>query len=357
MKTLTLTLHDTDNCGSSLQAFALQNFLLSHGIENEIIDYTPDYTINAGNPVRALAREILYGKDKYEKRCKFESFKNTYLKLTEERYFSFEELCNNIPLADIYITGSDQLWNTMYSCGRDPAFYLSFVPDTNNKKIAYAVSAGRKEIPLDNLQIIKRRCQNFSWISLREKSSVLQIENIIQNVPIEYVSDPVLLNDGEVYLSMVKNACINDKYILVYIAQNISSHSLNHTIKIVKKRMKDVKVVFTGSYRNQCKCDYNIRTYGPVEFLSLILNAECIITNSFHATLFSVLFKKQFVILIPPQNGERIKSVLDTFGLLDRIVGCEDNVIELLNEEELLNAYKRAQEFGKISGEILLSHI
>lgn len=358
MKTLTLTLHDTDNCGSSLQAFALQTFLLSKNIENKIINYTPVYTINNGHPVRALAREILYGKDKHESRCKFVAFKNTYLNLTEERYASYDELCNNIPVADVYITGSDQLWNTMYSCGRDPVFYLSFVPASNCRKIAYAVSVGRKDIPPDNLQIIENRCQDFSWISLREKSSVPQIKNIVKNTPIEYVSDPVLLNDSQVYLDIVKNKCIDDKYILVYIAQDINRHDLNLILEKVKEERKDTRIVFIGSYRHKCKCDYHIRSYGPAEFLSLILNAEYIITNSFHATLFSVLFKRQFVTLIPPQNGERIINVLDAFGLSDRIAGISDCAISgLLSEQKLLDAYKKAQEFGRRSGELLIQHI
>ena len=78
MKTLTITLHDTDNCGSSLQAYALQHFLIKNNVENEIIDYIPEYTKNNGNIIKFVLRRIIYYKSSKEKYIKFQAFKHKY---------------------------------------------------------------------------------------------------------------------------------------------------------------------------------------------------------------------------------------------------------------------------------------
>lgn len=134
MKTLTITLHDTDNCGSSLQAFALQHFLITHGIDNEIIDYVPSYTQNNGSPIKTFIRNIIFRKSYLQRRKKFQNFINKNLKLTKKKYKTYLELKNNPPQADVYITGSDQLWNNSYSCGNDPGFYLNFVNKKTQRK-------------------------------------------------------------------------------------------------------------------------------------------------------------------------------------------------------------------------------
>ena len=155
MKTLTITLHDTDNCGSSLQAFALQHFLITHGIDNEIIDYVPSYTQNNGSPFKTFIRNIIFRKSYLQRSKKFQNFINKNLKLTKRKYKTYQELKNNPPQADIYITGSDQLWNNSYACGNDPAFYLGFVNKENTKKISYAVSIGKGNVNKNDLKLVK----------------------------------------------------------------------------------------------------------------------------------------------------------------------------------------------------------
>ena len=96
MKTLTITLHDTDNCGSSLQAFALQHFLITHGIDNEIIDYVPSYTQNNGSPFKTFIRNIIFRKSYLQRRKKFQNFINKNLKLTKRKYKTYQELKNAV---------------------------------------------------------------------------------------------------------------------------------------------------------------------------------------------------------------------------------------------------------------------
>ena len=96
MKTLTITLHDTDNCGSSLQAFALQHFLLKNHIENEIIDYVPSYTQNNGNPLRTFIRKIVFFWPSYIRKKKFKQFIREHVKITKKKYTNYKELEQNL---------------------------------------------------------------------------------------------------------------------------------------------------------------------------------------------------------------------------------------------------------------------
>lgn len=350
MKTLTITLHDTDNCGSSLQAFALQHFLLKNHIENEIIDYVPSYTQNNGNPLRTFIRKIVFFWPSYIRKKKFKQFIREHVKITKKKYTNYKELEQEDFDADVFITGSDQLWNSMYGCGNDPAFYLKFVK--NGKKISYAMSLGRAIIPNDNLSIVKKYVKNYSWISLREKSYMKQLQEIFPKTPMSYVCDPVLLNDIEDYGVISSPRLIKEKYILVYLAQKQDKKQLNDLIKKVKN-IFNVKVVFIGSYLNKCECDIHKRDTVPGDFLSLISNAEYVISNSFHATVFSLMYNKQFVSILPTENGERIKEILELVGADGNIWRNQEKLI-VIDKDVYQTINDRIYNFRTQSGRILL---
>lgn len=351
MKTLTITLHNTDNCGSSLQAFALQHYLLKNGIENQIIDYVPAYTKNNARPFRSFMRNLVFFKDYRKKEKKFSNFISKYLILTTKKWTSYEDLKANPPIADCYITGSDQLWNTMYSCGNDPAFYLFF---TNRTKIAYAISMGRDKIPLKNIDLIKKYANDFKWISFREQSSVFQLCSTL-NCDLDYVCDPVLLNPIKDYDCIKCHRLFNYQYILVYLAQKVNIKLIDDLISEVKK-IYSGKIIFIGAYRNKCSCDINLRFASPEEFLSLIYNAECIISNSFHATMFSMMYKKQFMTIIPPENGERIKMILRMMGLSKQAIE-KDIEVSIISNEEYEQVLTKLNNFSIRSQQLLKTKI
>ena len=355
MKTLTITLHDTDNCGSSLQAFALQHFLLYHNIDNQIIDYVPAYTKNNGNPIKTSIRKVLFARATKERNRKFNKFKESFLKITPKRYSSFMELQADPPLADCYITGSDQLWNDMYLCGSDPAYYINF---TNAHKIAYAISVARAIIPESNLTIIKKFGKGFDWISTREESSVDQLERLnLCSEKIDHVCDPVLLNPINDYDEIRSSRLVSDRYIVVYLAQDIDLDLLS---KFLHKINTDhaYKIISVGSYRKKFPCDQHISTMAPGEFLSLIYYSECVVSNSFHATLFSLMYHKQFFTILPKDNSTRISDILNITALQQCAITSnnweKDNRISV-------EKYKIVQDildrYSKASGELLLSHL
>ena len=151
MKILTLTLHYIDNCGSCLQAYALQRFLLQNGYDTELLDYRPQYLINNGRPFKHFIKNIVFGKKMKARWKVFDEFL-LYYKLTDRTYKNYSELIKHPPKADAYIVGSDQIWNRSFPCGRDEAYYLSFVKE------------GKKFLPILIIGLIKQ------WLDTMELS-------------------------------------------------------------------------------------------------------------------------------------------------------------------------------------------
>ena len=353
MKTMTITLHDTDNCGSSLQAFALQTFLLDNNVDNQIINYVPNYTRNNGNVIKYFIKNIVYFKYIRNRNKKFQNFKNTYLKITKEKYKNITELNEASLNCDCLITGSDQLWNSSYQCGNDPAFYLNF--DTLSKKIAYAVSVGKSNIEKSNLEIIQKNVKNFDWISVREGTTVSQLKSLFLDTKIDYVCDPVLLNDSKRYDLIKNKRIIAEDYVLVYMAQIPNTEKMNEIIKKVKETF-DFKVVLIGSYRNRCDSDIHMRDVDPGDFLSLIYYASYIISNSFHATMFSLMYEKEFLSILPDKNGARIKEILDKVGLASNYMNIDDDIeIPRIENYDLVNI--ELNKFRDFSRNKLLENI
>lgn len=350
MKTATITLHDTGNCGSSLQAYALQVFLHRNSIQNEIIDYMPAYAKNNGHPLKTFARKVFFLPASLRQFKKMRVFKKQHLSVTAKRYKTRQQLCSDPPLADCYITGSDQLWNTMYPCGRDPAFYLDFA---KGKKVGYAISMGRETIPPDNLARVHRCAADFAALSVRERSSVNELKEVFPG-PIEYVCDPVLLNPPHTYDSLRADRLCRQPYILVYVAQKISPGTLNHWIETINQD-KERKVVFIGSFRPKCRCDIHIRDIAPGEFLSLIYYADYVISNSFHATLFSLLYHRQFATIMPPKNSARMKSILQDVGLGDHCVQDGSQVPPNISQQQFQSVDAKVQAFREHSANWLLN--
>ncbi|TWH59747.1 hypothetical protein DesLBE_4147 [Desulfitobacterium sp. LBE] len=316
MKVLTITLHNSLNCGSSLQAYALQQFIRSLGYDTQIIEYNPKYVANEGHIVRNFLKRIFMGRQYKSKRRSFQMFKERYLVCTDRWYSSLSELETDCPQADVYITGSDQIWNTGYPCGRDPAFYLSFV--RNKPKIAYAASLGERHEKNENMELkgwYKNKLNVFSYISVRERASKIFLTDAgLQNI--DFVCDPVLLVERQDWLKFCTSNPYGD-YIVVYLVEK--SKLLNQYVMYLK-RLYGCKVILIGSFLNKCHNDIQIYNDAPIDFVNLIYHAKFIITSSFHATVFSHIFSKEFAVIMPKSNAERIEDFLSLTNMKDRIV-------------------------------------
>ena len=350
MKTATITLHDTNNAGSSLQSFALQHFLLENGIENEIIDYVPRYVRTNGRFIKTLARQVIYWKESREQKKNFLYFKNNFLKVTSRQYYSYKELIKNPPTADCFIAGSDQIWNASYACGRDPAFYLAF---TDGPKISYAASIGKEEITEDEQSIYSRFLQGYRSISVREKSSQIFLCQKLRR-EIYYVCDPVLLNPAEVYRSIQSPCLIQEPYALIYLVT--PSDLLLRALQSIREEY-NCKIVLIGGFKEKCPCDYHLRSIGPQDFLSLIDHSLFVLSSSFHATVFSHIYGKNFAVIPPENNQARIRQFLEISGLKQRLLENESEILSAISTIDFQESHRRLQAFVQYSQEWLLDSL
>lgn len=360
MKIKTITCHDVYNVGASLQAYALQTYLTSLGNDVEIIDYKPDYLSNhynlkaISNPVfdKPLVREAyllakLPGRVKSlksERKRNFDSFREQYLKLTK-RYSSVDELRQNPPEADLYFAGSDQIWNTFFKNGKDPAFYLDFGSD-GIKRASYAASFATETIPSEYTSVISQWLEKLDYISVRESSGL----NILKSLGISngvQVLDPVFLLNKKSWESFDLSINTKNDYVLVYDFDN------NQTLREIAQKISsetDCNIYSIQSFDYADKC---FNQSGPIEFLKLVYNAKYIVSNSFHATAFSIIFGKQFWVLNRDEAiNTRMRDLTKSLGIFDRIVSKEDEVI-IESEINYNDVYKRLNIMIDLSKEYI----
>ncbi|MFI3297002.1 MAG: polysaccharide pyruvyl transferase family protein [bacterium] len=337
MKIKTITCHDVYNYGASLQAYALQYYLKSLGHRVEIIDYLPRYIsgknytfwfVSEQSPyynickknviikfLYCMRRLIMYSQTFGRKKA-FDQFKLEFLSCTN-RYTTYQDLCTNPPEADFYIAGSDQIWNTSLGNGKDPSFYLQFGND-NIKRISYAASFGIAEIPEEMKPQIYNWLNRVNSISVREQSGLDILSNLNIDSAVEVV-DPVFLLDKQEWGNLANTSTVRIEYpyILVYDMFMKETSLKTSAIKLSKKLglpLVAINDAFKVKYADRSICDA-----GPAEFVSLIKNATVIISSSFHATAFSIIFEKEFYTFYKGDNISRMINILDKIGCVNRL--------------------------------------
>lgn len=316
MKIGIMTFHWAINHGALLQAFSLQRFLIDN-IPNSnviIINYYPrkyDKRIrrifSSPNPIA-----IINNLKEYKKERRIRAFRNS-LKMTE-RYYSTEELCDNLTDEDVLICGSDQIWNEYYTLHGEnkvtTAYFLPFCP--NAVHISYAASFGSMAIKPETEKIIKPLLDRFDAISVREQSGVSILRNL--NIQSELVCDPTFLIDTDMFISKEKN--INNTTVkLILRKQNREIQELiNEAMKVVSA---DNKIV-------------NIEGYSVPKWLSSIRDASFLVTNSFHGMVFALKFHTPFIVISESGSrsgmNDRFTTLLNTLGLNDRLIKSKEQM-------------------------------
>ena len=353
-----ITLHRVLNFGSALQAYALQLFLEKNGhCDVELIDYMfPNkyhynkYAINKRN-VRiwlGTLKDYLFKRRKDTIR-RFHDFYNDYYHLSSVRYESIEQIEKDPPIYDLYITGSDQVWNYK-ELKNDPVMYCSFAP-LGSKIISFAASFTNKVLPKQYQNEVKKRLERYSKIGVREQSSlnILSDLGLTKDKEVTVTCDPTLLLGKDDYheLALKSELKINDDFILVYgLTYAYDPEPALSTIvdEIADKYKCSVYTLWFRHPHFKTK-HKEIWGVGPCEFCYLFENAKFVITSSFHGTMFSVINRKPFISIIPPNNNgdRRIKDFLDNVGLSHNYIHANKTFYEATN-----NFYNQTVE-GNIS--------
>lgn len=342
-----ITIHHIHNFGSVFQAYCLQKYLSDLGHNVDIIDYRPAY-YNAGrNRIKSIAGRLLNICAYTSRKKKYEDFIRQYDALSPKTFTGIDQLIdyyNNS--SDFFIAGGDQLWNSFHPCGKDDAYKLVF---TNSPfKAAIGTSMGRNNQTENELQDIASKIVDFNVVLLRERSTAERLASYI-NSPCKHVIDPVGLIDQEHLSSMAISPLVDQPYAVMYLAD--SGRELNECVRCLSQDM-GLKIVHLCGFRKKCYCDVFEKDTGPRELLGYIINADFVLSASFHATMFAIIFNKQFATLLPnTQTNERIEGLLNYFDLSDRIIKTPDDAEKLNHKIDFAPVNEKLNRFIELSKE------
>ena len=334
MKVAVITRHAITNYGSLLQAFATQQVIENLGHECEIIDYIRDDETYAQHEKTLLARKPEWNRNPIKKAIylalrqpesilagrRFEREQSEYLHLTK-RYTSPEQLLEDKPIADVYMTGSDQVWGPVENGTYDSSYCLSFADDSD-KRIAYAASFGRTEMTEEIENFFKKWLSQYRHIGVREDSAVSLLNKM--GIGSVQVLDPTLLLDSN-FWSKVAKPIKEKKYVLVYQLHN-DKRVGDYAARVARELA--LPLIRVSSAFHQISREGKFVWCPDIgSFLSYIKNAECMITDSFHGTAFAINFNTPFVEVLPNnKTGTRNMSVLKLTGLADRILTDDEDM-------------------------------
>lgn len=352
MKIHILTIHHIHNFGSVFQATTLCKFLNESGYDSEIIDYTPPYFNVGRSRLKTIVGRMLNLKAYCIRKRKFESFIRANQSLSRKRYLTNEALSELDIKDEIFIAGGDQLWNDYHPCGKDDAYKLTFVKE--GKKLAFGTSMGRNNQTKSELHDLGRKLSCFMSIGLREKSTVELLQPEV-TCPVYHATDPVFLFPKSWYLNRYinKESPIKERFAVVYLAD--TSPALLRSVELLRKQ--GLKIVHICGFRKKCYCDYFLKDSGPEEILNYIYHAEFVLSGSFHATLFSIMFHKRFVTILPgTQINARIEDLTQFTELSDRVLVYDSNPEDVLLKQEMKfdTADQKLFSLSKESREYLL---
>lgn len=325
MKIDIVTLHRAQNYGSVLQAFALQKQIEKLGHQAYILDYYPERYTNKGllkrlknkssrfnNPLVLLIAKLLIYPSYLKKGIQFNKFMH-YLNLEKPSFATNEEGMGRFTDADAYCAGSDQIWNSHWNEGVEKVLFLDFVPK-GKLCLSYAASIGLSNIPANEIDETKLLLDKFEFLSLREDKGVELVRELGRTDAVQCL-DPTLLMSKEEWSQYADDSYKGKEYVLTY--------NLHHDPEI-DKCAKAIASKYHLQIRNISYNWHDIIRHGHLDwcptvegFLGLIKNAKYVVADSFHATAFSIIFEKPFVVITPEVASSRLSSLLKMLGLDD----------------------------------------
>ena len=319
--------------GAQLQAYAAMRAMTELGHPCQIIDYRPEYDAGLNDLFRkgglrahlANVHTAAHLAAMRRRGARFDAFVAEHMTLTPHRYTTYEQLCSTPPDLDVFVSGSDQIWNPNIFPNKqfDPAYLLGFAGE--RRRISYAPSFAVSELPEDKAQQLKEYLEPFSALSVREKRGQALVERYTGRTA-RVVLDPTLLLRREDWAALATPPKDRKPYILCYFVSD--SGAVAPYAKALAEHTGLPIVQLAGARRKIDGCHKLVFDAGPREFLGLFRNADYVVTNSFHGAVFSLQFGRPFFTSMSPKElvnptDSRIYSLLSRLGCSDRIIGLE----------------------------------
>lgn len=344
-----ITLSLLDNYGSVLQTFATQYLLTSMRYDVSIIHYKPEYVSlplykrvitsireNGFKKTLSISVKIVHTNISnrhhiIRQKHIFSEFRSKYIQFTDNTY-NERILETNPPESDIYIAGSDNIWGVnsegKVSQTKKP-YFLTFVPQ-NKLKLSYATSMGIPKIHPTQKDEFRKYLENIDYISVRGESTAKFLHELTGR-NIANTLDPTLLLTKEEWAEKFNLTSQKDKpYILVYVIYKFPRKSEIYKFSKILAKIIGMNIKYIGYHYR-----HGLPQYNDVEvedFLKLFMNASYVITNSFHGTLFSIIFRKTFYTFTPWGYPTRITDMLSSISLQDRYIQTSDEALSLPQE-------------------------
>lgn len=304
-----LTFHFSDNYGAALQAYALRRWLTEHGHRASFIDYRPAHIEHGGRLSLPTSPEKLKANLKVvylalssfmnqhfgnrDQRDKFVRFRERFLDVASDA----APADNGASLAaaqafDLIVAGSDQIWSPSQHFGFDPNYFLAFADAFRARKISYAASFGRDRVSLAEAAQLPHLLHHFDAISVREASGVTLVEQATGQRPAN-VPDPTLLHDNYTELTDRAPTPQDEPYVFCYGLR--SPDNIRQTAELVSRQLNCRILSPHNPHRRWAEIGTTVYP-DPGEWVSLVKNARFVVTNSFHGTVFALLFRKPFIV-------------------------------------------------------------
>lgn len=372
-----------NNYGTSLQAYATIKVLQENGFNVRIIRYNkqrglfgtlkalPQYLRSGGGDeliirINKKIQSVFHPRFKFENSLRNhaveEGFKENIFEPLCDYYNNYEEMSKASSTYDVCLVGSDQLWHPM---GLASGFYnLMFVNDSV-PKIAYAASFGVSSIPKFQHEGTKKYLERMDWISVREQKGK-EIVETLSNAKADFVCDPTMLLTKQEWenFSAPSKKNINEPYIFVYflgerpeIREKAKELAQKTGCKLVVMRHVDKFIKMDDYFGDFAPYDID-----PRDFVNLLRNANYVVTDSFHGTIFSIMMEKKFITfyrvntLKSGSTHSRIDSLLDKFGLTSRLFK-DDIYSQAVADIDYSKVSLKAEEFRQHSKALLLKHL
>ncbi len=321
------TFHANHNYGAMLQTFATQYTLKKFGYNAEVVNVysknleKENFFRKKPKSIKSFLQYVYAVFDlKSQKKARlFELFHDS-LPLSK-RYYDYDTLYKDYPQYDIYLVGSDQVWNIEYGLKERNYFFLDFLP-SSAKKISYAPSFGNYNVPKEYYPRLKDLLSSFRFISVRETAGVPLLKDITGRECVQTLDSTFLLGGEEWAKISDDSPLIEGNYILYY---GFDKNPKNQ--EILNKIKKDLQMPIVGisvSLTIPYKIDRFYKEVGPREYVNLFRYASYVVTSSFHGVAFAIHFRKDFLVLTTGTRMSRIESLLRLFSLEDRIIKSVD---------------------------------
>lgn len=346
-----ITCHNIKNYGSVFQTYATTVVFGEFGYDVTVIDYQRPGTDKEGFRKRTLQESNMAKKPviKYvfpyvlkvsfnKMEGVFSDFLRRYVPTTPKTYLTEKELEQDCPDVELYISGSDQIWNSDINGRIERPYYLSFLSD-DKKRISFASSFGKTQLHDDEIAETYGLLSKYQWLSTREPSGTEIIHGLGLNA--DTVLDPTLWLSKQQWDRLAEPVRAPKRYVLVYQLHN--NKAMDQYIKQMEKTCHLPCLRVDLFYHYIVKSGRHIVCPTPGQLISLIKNAEYVISDSFHMTVFSILFNKKFISIYSENSfNDRIASVLKLLDLEDRH----------LESYEDFGIWKKEIDFDKVNSRL-----